>query len=199
MLDDRGNLVDFSADDVSPPKEVKVSGDRNALTAGARATLAGLCIIINGSNNKIIIGSDCVLNGRIVMKGKSQTVRIGNATTFQGVSILVAEGQDVTIGEDCMFSKRIEIRTSDSHSILDRVTRKRLNAPGPVHVGDRVWVGMEAVLSKGTRVPGNSVIAAKAFVNKHFSEEFVLIGGVPAVVIKTGIDWDRKLLPMAKA
>ena len=192
----RNNRVTYSGDRSAMPSVLSVVGESNRLDLGAAGKLVGLQVTVKGSRNRLIIGDDCILNGRIIIKGDAQTVRIGARTSFQHVSVYSVEGCDVTIGQDCMFSKRIEIRTSDSHSIVDRATGLRLNRPGSVTIGDHVWIGLEAVVSKGVRVPDNSIVGAKSFVNKSFHEPYVLIAGVPAGIIRRNVDWDRRLLPV---
>ncbi|HEY0292310.1 MAG TPA: acyltransferase [Hansschlegelia sp.] len=197
--DPRNNRVTYAGDRTDMPSVLAVGGDGNRMDLGSGGKLAGLQITVKGSRNRLTIGGDCILNGRIVIKGNGRTVRIGARTTFQHVTLYSVEGCDVTIGEDCMFSKRIEIRTSDSHSIIDRTTGLRLNRPGSVTIGDHVWIGLDAVVSKGVRIPEHSIVGAKSFVNKSFYEPYVLIAGVPATVIRRNVDWDRRLLPFEAA
>ncbi len=194
--DQRNNRVTFCGERSAMPSAISVAGESNRLDLGSGGKLAGLQVTVKGSRNRLMIGDDCILNGRIIIKGDAQMVRIGARTSFQNVSVYSVEGCDVTIGEDCMFSKRIEIRTSDSHSIIDRATGLRLNRPGSVTIGDHVWIGLEAVVSKGVRVPDNSIVGAKSFVNKSFHEPYVLIAGAPAAIIRRNVDWDRRLLPV---
>lgn len=58
-------------------------------------------------------------------------LNIKKGTTFHGrngypVHIALDEGSSITINEDCMFSNGIQIRSTDSHSIIDS-TGKRIN------------------------------------------------------------------------
>jgi len=46
------------------------------------------------------------------------------------VHIAVTENSKVLIGEDCMLANDIDIRTGDSHSVIDMETGERLNFPG---------------------------------------------------------------------
>jgi acetyltransferase-like isoleucine patch superfamily enzyme len=90
-----------------------------------------------------------------------------------------------------MFSRKIEVRTTDAHSVVDRQTRRRLNPASSVTIGDHVWVGLGAVINKGSSVPADSVVGAMSFVNRSFEEEGVILAGIPAKVIRTGITWNR--------
>lgn len=58
-------------------------------------------------------------------------------------------------------------------------------------VGDHVWVGVGALISKGTVIPNDCVVGAKPFVNKAFSETGALLAGTPAAIVKWDITWNR--------
>ncbi len=55
--------------------------------------------------------------------------------------------------------------------------------PAPIHIGNKVWIGAGAVITKGVTIGDDSVIAAGAVVT-HDVPENVIAGGVPAKVIK---------------
>jgi acetyltransferase-like isoleucine patch superfamily enzyme len=90
-----------------------------------------------------------------------------------------------------MFSREIEIRTTDAHSAVDRATGNRINMPESVIIGDHVWVGVGAIINKGSVVPSDSIVGAMAFVNRRFEEQGIILGGVPATIVRRGITWNR--------
>jgi serine O-acetyltransferase len=51
-------------------------------------------------------------------------------------------------------------------------------------IGDNVYIGPGAKIYGNIRLANNIAIAANAAVNKDFTEENILIGGIPAVKIK---------------
>ncbi|OAP40271.1 hypothetical protein ATB98_02195 [Sinorhizobium saheli] len=75
--------------------------------------------------------------------------------------------------------------------MIERASGKRVNSPGSVSIGDHVWVGLGAIISKGSSVPADSIVGAMSFVNGKFDEEGTVIAGVPAKVIKRGVTWSR--------
>jgi UDP-3-O-[3-hydroxymyristoyl] glucosamine N-acyltransferase len=191
-------------------------GSGNRLEAGARAELLGSARVISGKgnllrigsgtwfhakvyftgdNNRVLIGDNARFVGRIIVNGSGQTIVFGDKSTATDLYILCAEGCDVRIGRDCMFSRRTEIRTTDAHSVVDRQSGKRLNLPGAVDIGDHVWVGVGSIVSKGAAVPTDSVVAAMSFVNARFSEEGVILAGVPAAIVRRGVTWNRAAKP----
>jgi len=97
----------------------------------------------------------------------------------------------LTIGEDCMFSKNIEVRTGDSHSIIDLETGQRINPAKDVHIGNHVWVGAHAKILKGVSIADHAIIATGAIVTNNIPANCIA-SGVPAKVIKENITWKRE-------
>jgi acetyltransferase-like isoleucine patch superfamily enzyme len=118
-------------------------------------------------------------------------VSIGDSTTFQTVYLLCQEGCDITVGRHCMFSREIEVRTTDAHSLVDISSGTRLNRPQSIVIGDHVWVGLRALINKGASIPDDSIVGAAAFVNSAHSESHTVLAGVPAKVVRRGVTWNR--------
>ncbi|MBP1861113.1 acyltransferase [Rhizobium herbae] len=169
-----------------------LGGTENLISIGENSVFSG-DIVITGSGNKVVIGNNCDFNGKITVKGDNQTVHFGDHSTAKRVSILCQENCDVIIGKWCMLSRGIEIRTTDAHSIIDRATKARTNLPGSVSIGAHVWIGANAMISKGARIAADTVVGAGSFVNGQFDEESVLLAGVPAQIRKRGLTWSRSL------
>lgn len=177
------------------PAWLSIKGKNNRVFLCDNSDVERLNIKINGNSCKIYFGSQTSLNGSVSITGHQRTLVIGNKTTFQSVSLIIKEGHNIFIGEDCMFSSKIEIRTSDSHSIYDVNTGERLNKPGDVLICDHVWLGKDVIVSKGVVINENCVVGAKSFVNKSLIDSNCLYAGVPAKKIRSNINWTRELLP----
>ena len=50
----------------------------------------------------------------------------------------------------------------------------------PIIIGNYTFVGTNVVILGGSQLPSNSVLAARSLLNKNFSEEWNIYGGVPA-------------------
>ncbi len=170
---------------------IRLYGSGNRIELPKTSSFTGH-ITIRGQGNRILIGENCRLAGEFIVKGGNQTVTIGEGTTFESVYVLSLERCDVTIGRRCMFSRGIEVRTSDSHSLIRKRDGRRLNRAAPVVVGDHVWVGLGSILNKGTIIPEDCVVGAKSFVNKAFTESGVVLAGSPAAIVKRGVTWSRQ-------
>jgi acetyltransferase-like isoleucine patch superfamily enzyme len=109
------------------------------------------------------------------------TIETGTATG--DISIYAEE--EVKIGRDCLFSQNVLI--SDSEHVtapgISPVT-SGLRVRGPVHIGDRCFVGKNVTILPGVVLGNDCLVGAGAVVTKSFGERSV-IGGVPAKLIRT--------------
>ena len=97
--------------------------------------------------------------------------------------LIILDVCEVRIGRGCLIGPRVGIYTA-SHP-LDRETRASGAELGkPVTIGDDVWIGGNAVINPGVEIGDNVIIASGAVVTKSFGSN-LLIGGVPARVIRT--------------
>lgn len=172
-------------------KVVTVPKPGNRILLGENADITGLKLEIFGTGNTLRIGRNCRLRGHILMKGGGLTVDVGDHTTFVDTYLLCSDGCDISIGRWCMFSRKIEVRVTDAHSLIDAETGRRLNQPGPITIGDHVWVGLGVVINKGVTIGADNVIGAGSFVNRSFVDQQCVIAGAPARIVKRGVTWNR--------
>ena len=166
----------------------KIRGANNRVELGTGARLAGY-VEMRGTNNRIVLGEGVQFSGKIYVKGHNQPLTIGAGSSLRRAFIVMQENYDITIGERCLFSRNVEIRTSDAHSLIDAATGRRINPAASVSIGDHVWVGARAFISKGAVIGADSVVGAMAFVSGQFPETGVVLAGVPAKLINSGITW----------
>lgn len=145
---------------------------------------------INGCNNKILIGSNCIFkNVEFWIEDDGNTIKVGDNSLFSGkAQIACLEGTNIIIGNDLLCSSEVYLRTSDSHSILNK-EGKRTNKAKDITIGNKVWICQKAAILKGSSIPSNCVIAYAAIVTKSFDKTNCIIGGNPSKIIKEDIDW----------
>ena len=90
-----------------------------------------------------------------------------------------------------MFSSDIDIRSGDSHSIVDRSTGKRVDRAKDIRIENRVWIGAHARILKSVKISENSVVGMGAVVTKNALSN-TIIAGIPAKTVKTNITWDSE-------
>lgn len=104
-------------------------------------------------------------------------------------------GKGVFINEGCCFQDQGGIEIGDNTLIGQQVVIATLNhdlnparrknmLPSPVKIGNNVWIGAHATILPGVTIGDNAVVAAGAVVTKDVPAN-VVVGGVPAKVIKT--------------
>ena len=109
-------------------------------------------------------------------------IHVGEGFTAN-FDLIILDVCEVRIGRGCLIGPRVGIYTA-THP-LDRETRASGAESGnPITIGDDVWIGGNVVVNPGVEIGDNVVIASGAVVTKSFGSNLVL-GGIPARVIKT--------------
>lgn len=172
---------------------IDIVGNNNSIYIGKNCIINGLKFYIRGDNHQVFIGDNCQFHqGNIWMEDYNCSLNIGSGSTFGDVHLAITEPKSsITIGVECMFAYDIDVRSGDSHSIIDAKTSKRLNFAKNIIIGNHVWVAAHVVILKGVVISDDSIIATGSIVTKSFFENSILIGGNPAKNIKSGVSWLR--------
>ena len=91
----------------------------------------------------------------------------------------------VEIGDDTIFGNYVSIHP-ENHNYSDKNVPIRLqgvNSIGGVKIGNNCWIGAKVTILDGTVIGDNCIVAAGAVVKGKFPDN-VMIGGIPAKVIK---------------
>lgn len=170
-----------------------IVGDNNEINIGKNTRINNTFIYIRGDHHKIIIKESCYIGeGELWIEDDHCSLIIHNNTTIEKAHLAVTEPFSVLeIHKDCMIAKHVEIRTGDSHSIIDMQSGKRINRAANVILKEHVWVGAHAKILKGVTVGNNTVIATGAIVTGDIPPHSIA-AGIPAKVIKTNTDWKRE-------
>ena len=150
---------------------------------------------INGSHNKIIIGEGAHLSGASLwIEDNNCTIKIGKNIFIGSHSQLACteDGSEIQIGDDCMIAPNTQVRTGDSHSIFDVETGERINRARSIMIANHCWLGDGVKVLKGVNLPENTIVSTSAVVTHSFLEGNVIIGGIPAKVIKSEVNWDKE-------
>ena len=170
------------------------NGINNVMIIDAGASIDNCILFFKGNNNIIHISSGTHLKGSTFwFEDDNNSIMIGGGVSCEDNLMLAAcESRKITIGDDCMFSNRIQIRTTDSHSIIDE-NGKRINYGADISIGNHVWIGAEAIILKGCVIPDNCMIGARSMVTSSLrADSNSMIVGSPAKVIKDNINWKRE-------
>lgn len=196
-INGRGNHIRINSKAGLSSCGFNIIGDNNSIDIEGNVFLKNVFFKILGNNNHILIsdGTKFVRSGELWMEDDNCEIVIDKYSTFEEVHIAVTEsGSKVYIGKDCMFAYDIDIRTGDSHSIINSLTGERINYAKNIEIGNHVWVASHVSILKGAKICDNSVVATRSVLSRPFDKMGILIGGIPAIQLKEGITWDRKRL-----
>jgi acetyltransferase-like isoleucine patch superfamily enzyme len=104
-------------------------------------------------------------------------------------------GKNVFINFDCTFLDLGGITIEDGVLIATKVSllseghpispnQRHSLVPKPIHIKKNVWIGANATILQGVTIGENSVVAAGSVVSNDVPDN-VVVGGIPARIIKT--------------
>jgi len=109
--------------------------------------------------------------GKNITIGKNVFINAGCKFQDQG---------GITIDEGALIGHGVVLATLDHDFAPEK--RQQLH-PAPIHIGKRVWIGANAVVTKGVTIGDNAVVAAGAVVTQDVPAD-TIVGGVPAKIIR---------------
>jgi acetyltransferase-like isoleucine patch superfamily enzyme len=196
QISGQGNRIVYG-DSIFSSVIFDIKGNDNLVRIADRCILNNVHFYIRGNHHQIHISAGCRFNrgGSLYFEDHNGCLTIGEDTTFEDVHIALTEpGSKVTIGRDCMFAYDLDIRTGDSHSIIDKTTGARINFAGDINIGNHVWVAAHTVILKGVSIADDCVVATASVVVNSLEEPGVIVAGNPAKTIRRNITWSRKRL-----
>lgn len=88
----------------------------------------------------------------------------------------------ISIGNNAMLGPGVSLVTAE-HPLKPDERNSGFEFGRPITIGDNCWIGTNATVIGGVTIGNNCVIAAGAVVTQSFPDN-VIIGGVPARIIK---------------
>lgn len=176
--------------------DIRIEGSNNEIVLDDPIRCAEkLKIWVRGQYNKIHIAKKCnIRNLYIEQFGVGNLIEISESCSFMDVKLVCFETSEFVMKPNCMLSYGVVIRTSDTHSILDASTSKRLNFCKSIEIGEHCWIGENAYILKGASLADNMIVGAASVVTKPFTEGKAVIAGNPAHVIRKNVKWEIALI-----
>lgn len=171
---------------------IRFHGKNSTVQIGGGNTLCNCGLEIFGNNDMICIGNNnSFVDSTFWLEDRGSKIIIGDNNRMCGkVHMGIVEGTILTIGNNCLFSSDIYITTTDSHSIIDIESGKRINPSKDVTINDHVWIGHRATIGKGVSIASDVIVGGSSYVTKSITESGVAVAGVPAKIVRKGINWD---------
>lgn len=108
-------------------------------------------------------------------------INIGHKVAFNN-NCTILSCKSVNIGNDCRIGAEVQMLDFDGHGIQPS-ERSAIGKMAPINIKDNVWIGNRVTILNGTTIGSNCIVAAGAVVKGIFPNN-VVIGGVPAQIIK---------------
>ena len=111
-----------------------------------------------------------------------QGISVGKHVFIGNHSVVMGSGS-IEIEDEVQLAPHV-ILISGNHTSLNGSYRYGKGDVGHIHIGKGAWVAGNATVQKDSALPANSVLSANSFLNKIFTEEDSVYGGVPAKFLK---------------
>lgn len=149
-------------------------------------------ILLSGKGS-VEIGNNCSFGaklggfnryGSIEIQARYENSRIviGN-NVWTNNNIFLCGAKFIEIGDNTLIGQNVTIMDHEAHGI-EPENRLSPGKIGRVIIGKNVWIGNNVSILKDSIIGDNVIIATGAVVTKSFPSNIV-IGGVPAKIIKT--------------
>ena len=110
-------------------------------------------ILNDGNSSHITIGDNCRINGAYI-----------HAKDF------------IEIGNNCVMAAGITIIDSNAHQVNSLDRTKGQDTPKGIKIGNNVWIGLNAIILKGTEIGDNCVVGAGSVVKGVFAPNSIIQG-----------------------
>ena len=135
---------------------------------------------------KLVFHGKAKLSSGISIRIDSGTITIGDRAFFNA-NCMMRCTNSISFGDGILVGWNVCFITDDGHSVfVDGQRRERMK---PIIIGEHVWIASDTKIAKGTIIADNCIVAQNSLVNSSFNENYALIGGVPAKVVKSNVTW----------
>jgi maltose O-acetyltransferase len=101
---------------------------------------------------------------------------------YANYDLIVLDVCPIRIGKNCFIAPRVSLFTA-THPLDAETRNSGVEYGKPITLGDNVWIGGHCVINPGVTLGNNVVVAAGSVVANSFGDN-VVIGGVPAKILK---------------
>lgn len=165
---------------------------------GKNLVLKGVPVIFNAKGATLEIGNGVNIKSSflsnlvglysrtiIVTRAKDAFIKIGDNVGISGATIYARKG--ITIGNGTMIGGNVKILDNDFHptELENRHNQDKSLVPAEkIGIGENCFIGVNAIILKGTVLGDGCIVGAGAVVSGKFEANSVIAGN-PARVIKT--------------
>lgn len=153
--------------------------------------------VISSQKGKIKIEKDCKLYfegkaylaaGTIICCENNSSIRFGRNFASNKNNFFYSR-KEIVFGDDNLIGWNVIFRDNDGHKIFYKEIQKENEKK--ICIGNHVWIASYVDVLKGVTIPNDCIIATRSCVTKEFKKEKILIGGYPAKIITSEIEWEK--------
>ena len=158
----------------------------------------GSVINYQNNNSNIQIGSNSVIEGKLIVNPYGGKIKIGE-NCFLGYNSRIQSDTGITIGNNVLISYNVNIIDNNAHEINYLQRRKsgkmilqegfhNIKERGDVlgkeiFIEDDAWISLNVIILKGVRIGKGAIVGAGSVVTKDIPP-FTISVGNPATVVK---------------
>lgn len=105
------------------------------------------------------------------------------AGTYIGQFTVICTRDKITIGSNCMIAEHVTVRDQDHNFGTGVETIESGFTTAAIEIGDNVWIGAKATITKGVKIGNNSVVGANSVVTRDVPPDTV-VAGAPAIILR---------------
>ena len=138
---------------------------------------------------KLILNAMCVIGqGTTLRCDKNAVIELGK-NFYCNKNCHIRSAEKIKIGDECSLGWNVQINTDDGHAITH--DGKAVKSIGSIEICNHVWITSNTIITKNVNIADGCIVAQGAVVSKSITESKSLVGGVPAKVLRTGIEWEK--------
>lgn len=157
----------------------------------SKAPLCNQYTIVSGQG-RLTLGDKCEFgyklggrfrNGSIEIQPRYENAVITIADkVLTNNNVFICAANSITIGHSSRIGESVTIMDHEAHGIAAH-ERSLTGEIGEIIIGSNVWIGNNVIVLKNSFIGNNTIVAAGAVVSGSFPAN-VIIGGIPAKVIR---------------
>lgn len=159
------------------------------ITIGEHARIGHLNIIRGGTLVRLGRYVDILRLNEINAIPNPIAANIVDSTFILGDGSVLAASHKIDFTDKVTFGKKVVLGGRNSSLWTHNKQHTK-----PITIGDRSYIGSEIRITPGGEIPANCIVGIASVITKKFIEEYQLIAGVPAKIIKALSEEDRSLL-----
>lgn len=137
--------------------------------------------VTDGAN--VLFGEACFFDRNATVIVKRGQLSIG-AGGYIGTGAVIVACDNIDIGVGVLIAEYVTVRDQDHEFEGVGETRNAGMRSSPIRIGNNVWIGAKATITRGVTIGDNVVIGANSVVTRDIPANSVAVG-VPARVIRT--------------